>query len=67
MKETKTDILDVTNQTTVETVIPDEQWEQALAEQQEADRIEQNFENAREEAEEKSDAEYLVECMWLPF
>ena len=56
-------ILDVTNQTTVETVIPDEQWEQALAEQQEADRIEQNFENAREEAEEKSDAEYLISCM----
>ena len=67
MKETRTDILDVTNQTTVDTVIPEEQWEQALAEQQEADRMEKNFEDARERAEEKSDAEYLISCMWLPF
>lgn len=53
-------------ETAVETAYNEER-EQQLAEQQEADRIEQNFENARERAEEKSDAEYLVECMNLPF
>ena len=42
-----------------------EEREQQLAEQQEADRIEQNIENAKEEAE--SDYDYLVKCMNLPF
>jgi hypothetical protein len=55
-------------ETAVETAY-DEEREQHLADQQEAERMEQNFENARERAEEKekSDAEYLVECMNLPF
>jgi hypothetical protein len=51
-------------ETAVETVY-DEEREQQLAEQEEAERIEQNFENARERAEEKSDVE--VEDMDLPF
>jgi hypothetical protein len=51
-------------ETAVETVY-DEEREQQLAEQEEAERIEQNFENARERAEEKSDVE--VEDMYLPF
>ena len=42
-----------------------EEREQQLAEQQEADRIEQNIENAKEEAE--TDYDYLVKCMNLPF
>ena len=42
-----------------------EERDKAVAEQQEADRIEQNIENAKEEAE--SDYDYLVKCMNLPF
>ena len=47
----------------------DEEREQQLAEQQEAERMEQNFENARERAEEKekSDAEYILSFLNLPF
>lgn len=69
MKETRPVILDDTNQTTVETVIPDEQWEQALAEQQENERQEANFFYAEEHKDDEpmSDAEYLISCMWLPF
>ena len=42
-----------------------EERDKAVAEQQEADRIEQNIENAKEKAE--SDYDYLVKCMNLPF
>lgn len=44
-----------------------EEREQQLAEQQEADRIEQNIENAKEEHQEKSDYNYLIGCLNLPF
>ena len=47
-----------------------EQRESELAAQQENDRMEKNFEDAREEYEDKekqSDYDYLVKCMNLPF
>ena len=43
----------------------EQERDREVAEQQEADRIEQNIENAKEEAE--SDYDYLVKCMNLPF
>lgn len=62
-------IIDDKNQPAVETALTEEQREIALAEQQEAERIEQWIERAkeREESWKQSDYDYLIQCMWLPF
>lgn len=62
-------IIDDKDQPAVETALTEEQREIALAEQQEAERIEQWIERAkeREESWKQSDYDYLIQCMWLPF
>lgn len=52
-----------------EPITAEEQREQELAEQNEAERIERQIEEAKERAEEEkqSDHEYLIKCMNLPF
>lgn len=52
-----------------EPITAEEQREQELAEQNEAERIERQIEEAKERAEEEkqSDYDYLLSCLHLPF
>lgn len=52
----------------VETATHSEEWEQELARQQDAEREEWNFSYAEDHKDDpKTDYDYLIECMWLPF
>lgn len=56
------------NEKIIDQYAVDTAWEQELAEQQEAEELERQIENSKEEYEEKqSDYDYLLSCLNLPF